>query len=126
MWSAGIGIQCLGQPVGEGDGPPVRRSVHGVDGVGDEEPFAELEVVRREGQEGVEEFGRLQHAGGGVRVWGVGLFDGNEVGDCRGEQRREGVVELGVDDGPEGCQVHGRRLENERSEDHVDLRTRGG
>ena len=76
---AGGGIERLGQAVDEGDGPPVRRSVHGVDGVRDEEPFAQLEVVRCDGQEGVEQFGRLQHARCVVvRVAGLGGVEGRE------------------------------------------------
>ena len=110
MRGAGAGIQRLCQAVDEGHGPPVRGSIDGVDGVGDEEPFAQLEVVRGDGQEGVEELGRLQHARRVVRVVGLGGVEG-----------REGVVQLGVDDGPKGCEMHGGGLEDEGSEDHVDL-----
>ena len=114
MRSAGAGIQSLRQAIDERDGPPVRRSVHGVDAIGDEKPFAQLEIVRRDRQEGIEEFGRLQHARGTIRV----------VGGLGRVQGREGVVQLGVDDGPERSQVHGRSLEDESPEDHVDLRSR--
>ena len=111
--SAGTGIQSLGQAIDERDGPPVRGPVDGVDAIGHEEPFAQLEVVRRDRQEGIQKFGRLQHAQSIVRI-GVGL------GRVQG---REGVVQFGVDDGPERSQVHGRSLEDESPEDHVDLRS---
>ena len=115
---AGARIQRLGQAVDERDGPPVRGPVHGVDAIRHEEPFAQLEVVRRHRQQGVEEFGRLQHAGGTV-----GVLRGGALGRVQGT---EGVVELGVDDGPEGSQVHGRGFEYEGPEDHVDLRSGDG
>ena len=52
----------------------------------------------------------MKHAGRVVGVLGLRRVEGGE-----------GVVEFGVEDGPEGCQVHWRGFENERSEEHVDF-----
>ena len=92
----------------------MRGAVDGVDGVGDVEPFAELEVVGADGQESVEELGGLEE-GGHVQGWGgaVVVRGGAEGG--------EGVVEFGVEDGPEGGEVHGGDFEDEGPEEHVEF-----
>ena len=68
-----LGAQIFGQAVYERCRCPGCGTVDGVDGVGDKEPFAELEVVGGGGQKGVEEFVSLDDRDGvvdlGVLVW---------------------------------------------------------
>lgn len=63
-----MGAQFLRELVCKGCRMKVRGAVDGIDGVGYEEPFVELEVVGRYADERVEEFAGLEERGVAVGV----------------------------------------------------------
>lgn len=108
--------EVLGELVDEGDGLVGGGAVDGVDGVGDEEPLVQLEVVGGGGDEDVEELAGLQYGLVVEGVRGAAVVGGGDGGD--------GGVELGVDGGPEDGEVDGGGAEDEGAEDHVYVSSR--
>lgn len=109
------GRERLGDLVGERGGGPGGRAVDGIDGVGDEEPGVQLEVVGGEHDQRVEQLAGLQHRGVGVRVAVVGVR----------EERRQRRRELRSHNGPEWREVHGRDRQEQGAEEHEEFSAGG-